>query len=86
MKDLLKSLAEKNGLSDELYAQNVRQEARGEYPFLADELAILRKTLASVIEALKSIGIELTDLKEFSDYNETIEAIKRRNKGGTSDD
>ena len=86
MKDLLKYLAEKNGLSNELYAQNVRQGARREYPFLDDELAILRKTLALVIESLKGLGIELSNLEEFKAYNEAIEAIKQRNKGGSSDD
>ena len=86
MKDLLKYLAEKNGLSNELYAQNVRQGARIEYPFLDDELAILRKTLALVIESLKGHGIELSNLEEFKAYNESIEAIKQRNKGGSSDD
>lgn len=86
MKDLLEHLADKNGLSSVLYAQNVRQGARGKYPFADDELAILRKTLASVIEALKSRGIELPDLDEFIAYNATIEAIKEYNKGGSSND
>jgi hypothetical protein len=86
MEDILKVLAEKNDLTEELYAQNVRQGAREEYPFPDDELAIIRKTLASVIEALKSLGIELPDLEEFIAYNATIEAIKEYNKGGTSND
>ena len=86
MKDLLKHLADKNGLSNDLYAQKVRQGARVEYPFPDDELAILRKTLASVIEALKSLGIELPDLEEFIAYNATVEAIKEYNRGGSSND
>lgn len=86
MADMLKILAEKNGLTKELYAQNVRQGARVKYPFSDDEIAILRKTLASVIEALKSLGVELPDLEEFIAYNATIEAIKAYNKGGSSND
>lgn len=75
MKDLLTYLADKNGLSEELYAQNVRQGARVEYPFPDDEIAILRKTVAILVEAVQSLGVELPEL-EFTKYNDTVEDVK----------
>lgn len=86
MADILKRLAEKNGLTEELYAQNVRLGAREEYPFADDETAILRKELALHREAInKLLDIVLKanlPYTEFVKYNEKIEGIKTRNKAG----
>ena len=41
MKDILTHLAEKNGLSEELYVQKVRQSVAEEYPDKADEISFL---------------------------------------------
>ena len=84
MKDILNHLADKNGLSEELYIQNVRIGVNEEYPFKDDEIAILRKEIASlrvVINELCELVLKSSlPVTEFVEYNEKVEAIKTEEK------
>ena len=80
MKDLEAALAEKNGYSNELYVQRVRQGAKKDYPFTDDEIAIIRKELAFHRELFKILFNESLPDNEFSNFNFCIENIKKYNK------
>lgn len=75
MKTLLDDLAEKNGLSEEKYVQDVRLAAKVLYPDKADELAILRKEIHYLREVLTAHGITLGET-EFTVYDRNIESAK----------
>ena len=84
MKDILTHIAGKNDWSEDLYVQRVRQGVEEKYPFIDDEVAILRKEVAylrGVINALSETVLNESLLKtKFVDYNETIESIKTEEK------
>ena len=71
-RDKLAQLCE---FGEERYTDKVKEGAQAEYPFLADEVAILRKAIAYLFE---KTGIECE--AEFATYNATIEAVKAKAK------
>ena len=66
-------LAQLNGQSENLRKQKIIKGVRVKYPNLEDEVAILRKTIAKILEKLSAIGIECDEFKE---YNFNIEDTK----------
>ena len=66
-------LAQLNGQSENLRKQKIIKGVREQYPNLEDEVAILRKTIAKILEKLSALGIECDEFKE---YNFNIEDTK----------
>lgn len=72
---------EKNKLSqlceytEERYTDLVKEGAKEAYPFLEDEIAILRKAVAYLFSKYGEDGEA-----EFAEYNAAIEAIKTKAK------
>lgn len=80
MDEMLLDLARENGLSREAYVQLVRTGVQILFPFLADEIALLRKELSlhrTLLEELLQRKLEDT---EFSKYDNTIENLKNEVK------
>ena len=75
----LERLAELNGLSEELYVQEVREQVRQEYD-PQDEIAMLRKAVAILFEVIALLHPGELNNEEFKAYNDTVEAIKARCK------
>lgn len=65
-----KRLALLNGERDTLYKQNIIRKTRSKYSSVDDEIAILRKTIAELIDKLSAIGIETEEFKEYNFYVE----------------
>lgn len=65
-----KRLADKNGLTNELYVQEVRKEVRKQFD-PSDETAILRKAVAILF-----LHPEELNNSEFMEYNAIVEEIK----------
>lgn len=74
-KELEIFLAQINNLSEEKYEDEVRKKVSNEY-FFADEIAILRKTVAQLYELMKTLHPETISSPIFEEYNKTIENIK----------
>lgn len=76
MKDLEAALAEKNGYSNELYVQRVRQGVKELHPDKSDEIALIRKELAFVKTILEQLIGQALPETEFTRYNKNVEALK----------
>lgn len=73
-------LANRNNCSKELYGQKVRKTVADEYPFLADELAIIRKELRLLRSYIENaFGTSLPET-EFTIYDKKVEDIKKQIK------
>jgi hypothetical protein len=68
-------LAQLCGLTEERYTDKVKEGAQQIYPYLEDEVAILRKAIAYLFSKNGEEGEA-----EFAEYNAAIEAIKARAK------
>lgn len=77
----MKRLADLNGLTEDLYSDEVRSGAKEEYPFIEDEVAILRKEVAHLSGVLSKLTGKDVNSAEFKEYNERIESIKAKTKG-----
>jgi hypothetical protein len=78
-KELEIFLAQINGLVEEKYGDEVRNEVDKEY-FIADEIAILRKTIYQLYDLMKQLHPEIINSPLFEEYNNKIEQIKQEKK------
>lgn len=76
-KDKLARLCE---FGEERYTDKVKEGAQETYPFLADEIAILRKQESVILQWIYEKFGEDIRLPEFIAYNNTIEEIKKKSK------
>ena len=70
-------LAKLNGLSQELYEDNVKADVRKEMS-ADEELAILRKAVAKLFEVVSMLHHDEINNEEFAEYNALIESIKQK--------
>ena len=73
-------LAKMCNFTQERYGDKVKQGAEKEYPHLQDEIAILRKQQAEIIQWIYNKFSEDVGLLEFTEYNNIIENIKEISK------
>lgn len=74
-KKIQQELTQKNGLTNELYVQEVRKAVGDEY-YKEDELAIHRKAIAYLFEQFATFHAGEIDNAEFAKYNAKIEQLK----------
>ena len=72
-------LAKANGLTQELYEDNVKADVRKEMS-ADEELAILRKAVAKLFEVVSMLHHDEINNEEFKAYNAEIEEIKSKHK------
>lgn len=68
------------GFGEDRYTDKVKKEAEENYPFLQDEIAILRKQESIILQWIYNKFGEDIRLPEFIEYNNTIEEIKKKSK------
>lgn len=73
---LKNALAKANDLTDERKIEMIREEIRMELTDAADEIAILRKQLAEIVEYLSNKYEDFIPNEEFTSYDKKIEDIK----------
>lgn len=71
-----KKLIQKNNVQKEVYCGEVNANINKSYQY-GEEHAIIRKTLAEVINILKTQNIDSTIFQEFLEYNEYVENLKK---------
>lgn len=76
-KDKLAQLCE---FGEERYTDKVKEGAEENYPFLQDEIAILRKQESVILQWIQEKFGEDIRLPEFIEYNNTIEEIKKKSR------
>lgn len=77
--NLKNEIAIKNGFAEDRYLESVRSRVGKQFK-LADELAILRKSVAYLFELIASLHSDEIDNAEFEEYHAAVEAIKTQIK------
>ena len=70
------ALAKANGLEVERRIEIIREGVQQEYTIPADELAILRKQMAEIVDFLSNKYEDFVPNEEFVAYNKKVEEIK----------
>ena len=76
--------AQLSGLSNIRYTDKVKEGVEQYYPYIQDEIAILRKQQSIILNWIKDKFGEDVALPEFTEYNSTIEKIKEQSKSDLS--